>query len=61
MMSILLRAELMESRTTTTNGMRIKYVEVSEDAKMLESVLRKLDELTSQIEILSEYLKKVKK
>ncbi len=41
--------------------MRIKYVEVSEDAKMLESVLRKLEELTSQIEILSDYLKKVKK
>jgi len=42
----------MES--STTNGMRIKYVEAKQDVKMLESILKQLEELTSQVEELKE-------
>ncbi len=46
---------------STTNGMRIKYVEAKQDVQMLESILKQLETLTSQIEILTEYLKKGEK
>ena len=34
--------------------MRIKYVEAKQDVQMLESILKQLEELTSQVEELKE-------